>query len=335
MHKIKVLRFGLDYLKFNFLHNLPQKYKNAEFASQFIGVSEKVPKNEVKILGFRFQGVYIRRRTDDILHFEYKGSLVCQLKKLNGFDQISQFIAYSFDFYSTFFCFPELNEFYKKFYEKYGSSARLSRVDIACDLNISMKDFVKSGYTTSFKKSNAYGIDIASGIPETLYFGSKSLKNKRHLIRVYDKLKDSKSKGKFNLYKNYFSYKHVTRIEVEIRSTSCSLLRLYHHDLFDEKLLKEIFTTLCINPKTTKFNILDGLNLKSSTIRKLSVKKEHSVLSQELRFKRLVGSAVGLYNNGYPNILFHMLEGMRDRGAYQNSEELQLLKKTINNYTAK
>lgn len=335
MHRVKVLRFGLDYLKYNFLHNHPQQYKNKEFASQFIGLSENSNETEAKLLGYRFQGFYSRHRTDSIIHFHHNGHRVLLLKKWNGTDQVGSRMAYSFDFYSSFFTFPELKPFIDKFRHKYGHSARVARIDIACDLNIAVKDFMDAGFETRFKKVHKYGESLETGESETVYFGKKTGLNKRHLIRVYNKLLDTTKKKKFALYKDYFSYTNVTRVEVEVRSVTCKEMGITNEDIMDQEVLKSIFTTLCMNPRTTYFHALEALDLESTHIRKLSSSREKKIMAKEDRVKRVIGMSYNLHADGYPNIVYHVIEGMRDRGAYQNSEELQLLQKTINNYTIK
>ncbi len=328
MTNIKLVGFGTDFLKYNF----SEPYENSEFASHFIGLSANSNYRETKWFGYELTGAYDRQGRNDILIFSHEGIPVFRLKKYNGTDKVGMTLAYSLDFYSSYFRIPYLRSFYRQFREKYGKYGRVSRLDIACDLAISMQDFVDAGWGTSFKELNKYRESTKTGVPQSIYFGTKDIKNKRHLIRVYDKKADTIAKGKFHLFKDYFTYDHVIRIETEIRSTSCRELGLTDVDAFDTKALESVFRTLCLNKRTTFLKVLENLKFKDATARRLTLKGEFKALSEQDRFKRFIGAGVGMWEAKYPNIMLHLIEGMWEKGAYQNREELLLLRKTINNY---
>jgi hypothetical protein len=63
----------------------------------------------------------------------------------------------------------------------------------------------------------------------------KNSKNKRQLIRVYDKIRDIKEKKKIALYKDYLIEKNVTRVELEIRPELAKVRQ--YLDVFDNALL--------------------------------------------------------------------------------------------------
>lgn len=326
MTKTKVLRFSLDYLKFNY----PRDQKMSDFA--MLMINAKNGEHNVKFLNTWFEQEYDVIRKNGILKLKYKGHTVIQIKQYNVNDQVGGYISYAIDFYSSFFSLKDMWPLYQEFDRKYAIKGKVSRVDICCDLNISVGDFIKAGYKTNFKKSNTYGVDLATGVPETIYFGSKASRNKRHLIRIYDKLLDTTNRKKYELYKDYFNYNAVTRVEIELRSTSCKELGLSSDNIRDRKTLQEVFTSICINPRTTHFQALDDLSLKTSKVRKMTVKREVEALKPEKKFKRLAGMAYNLFNAGYTNICIQLFDELRERGAYQNQEELLELQENITNY---
>lgn len=315
---LEVIHFGIDYLRYNFF----EPYKNSEFASFFIGLSENSNYRDAWWFGYHFDTTYARARSEDILHFKFEGVPVFQLKKYNGQDEIGSKLGYSFDFYSAFYAKPFLRNFYREFMRKYGSSCKVGRLDIAVDLSCQVQDVLVAGYKTNYRKLNRFGEDINTGEPETVYFGSKSPKNKRHFVRIYDKLLDSKQKGKFELYRDYFSYNQVTRIEVEIRSSACRELSITTDDIADEAKIKEIFTSLCLNPRTTYFNILGGLGLESKELRKLSADREQQVLAKDKKVKRVVGMIRNLKEkDGLENVVYVILLELLELGIYSNPED--------------
>lgn len=314
MTKTKVLRFSLDYLKFNY----PRDQKMADFA--MLMINAKNGEHKVKFLNTWFENEYTVVRKNGILKLKHKGYNIMQIKQYNLGDQVGAYIGYAVDFYSVFFSLPELWPLYQEFERKYAPKGKVARVDICCDLAIAIGDFLKAGYKTNFKKSNTYGVDLETGIPETIYFGSKSSKNKRHLIRIYDKLLDTENRKKYALYRDYFSYDHVTRVEIELRSTSCKELGLTAENIRDRETLQEVFTSICINPRTTHFQALDKLELKSSKVRKMTISRESQVLNKKKRFKRLVSMGYNLTQDGYKNIYLNFFEEMEKKGAYPNQE---------------
>jgi len=63
----------------------------------------------------------------------------------------------------------------------------------------------------------------------------KNSKNKRQLIRVYNKNLDIIQKQKIGLYQDYLLFDDITRIELEIRSELAK--NRHYKELFDDALL--------------------------------------------------------------------------------------------------
>ena len=108
---------------------------------------------------------------------------------------------------------------------------------------------------------------------ETLYIWEKKYsKNKRQLIRVYDKIKDIRNKKKNEIYANYLVNEPITRIEIEVRSELAK--NVYFLDLFNNKILLRIFK----NYIHKHCNIFDELPWEKITL----YKKKYAKIDPEL-----------------------------------------------------
>jgi len=112
---------------------------------------------------------------------------------------------------------------------------RCIRFDICIDLLVDINDFLKN--IDNVKTSRIYK---KSGKIEIYYIWEvKNGLNKRQLIRIYNKKLDLTQKKKFNLYKDYFTYDNITRIELEVRAELAN--NRNYEDVFDDSLLIGIF----------------------------------------------------------------------------------------------
>lgn len=114
---------------------------------------------------------------------------------------------------------------------------KTKRFDIACDITIDIESILEN--FTELKQRwatfNGQWWEI-----ETRYIWEKQkTKNKRQLIRIYNKLADIRNKKKNELYADYLLNNHVTRIELEVRSELAK--NMYYIDLFNTKILFKIF----------------------------------------------------------------------------------------------
>ena len=111
--------------------------------------------------------------------------------------------------------------------------SRIRRFDVCLDLR---GWEVRDVQSRLFAKIPTAWSDInGRGGPETLYLGTfKRSVNKLSLVRIYDKIKDVRKKGKHLLYPEYAaSDEPIARVEVEFRSSLCrqvELGRLLDHD---------------------------------------------------------------------------------------------------------
>mgnify|MGYP006410454705 FL=1 len=70
---------------------------------------------------------------------------------------------------------------------------------------------------------------------ETQYIWDKKKRNKRQVIRIYNKIVDIQGKKKNNLYQDYLTQTHITRLELEVRSELAK--NRHYSDLFDIQIL--------------------------------------------------------------------------------------------------
>jgi hypothetical protein len=175
-----------------------------------------------------------------------------------------------------------------------------------------------------------FGYDEKTGGCETRYFGEKQSKNKRHLIRVYDKLKDSQDKQKLKLFRAYFKYDNVTRVEVEIRSTTCKSLLITPLKLGDMDFLESVYRTLLINSSGTYFDALKNISLADAQ----KIKHDRNKVELPMRrleiSKRFFGVAQGLHTSGADPIGY-LIEKFSKMGVYQDSNNLKKLEEIVHN----
>lgn len=134
-------------------------------------------------------------------------------------------------------CFRMLTEDKIIFFLDQFNLTKTKRFDIACDITIDIETILSN---FSILKQRWATFNGQWWEVETRYIGEKQkTKNKRQLIRIYNKLVDIKNKKKNYLYADYLLNDHVTRIEIEVRSELAK--NMYYIDLFNSKLLFSIF----------------------------------------------------------------------------------------------
>lgn len=120
----------------------------------------------------------------------------------------------TFDFYSSFFSWVEAYEF---LHEAQGYPHRVLRCDLALDVAGYTPDQISDKVMTRLSRTRYAEKD---GISQTIYIGD--LKSKRKLLRIYDKLLDSKKKNKTELYPDLMLHSVVSRVELELRTQACN-----------------------------------------------------------------------------------------------------------------
>lgn len=121
------------------------------------------------------------------------------------------------------------------FLEWYFYLFKCFRFDICIDLKFETNTILEN-----FNKLNTWKEFIKFWKVETRYiWESNKYKNKRQLIRIYNKILDINEKNKHKLYKNYLIEDNITRIELEIRSELAK--NIIYTDLFDNYIISWIF----------------------------------------------------------------------------------------------
>lgn len=142
---------------------------------------------------------------------------------------------YRLQFYGAFFNGARrgnfiIQPFFSGFIEDVQSGAvshSVSRVDICADVSGYTPKEIKEGIKgTRLKRMSMLNEDADTKQFQTFYYGDKRRDRSTWFARVYDKLVDSRNKGKEKFYADYFQFERVTRIELEIHSDTCRLFKL-------------------------------------------------------------------------------------------------------------
>ena len=324
--KPQLLHFGIDYIRLVF----PKLFTSPDFTDFFVGLSANSNYREIDWFGFHFTLDYTYSGSRKTLKFTYDGYPIIYLVEYADMGAVAQNISYSLDIYGSAFYIPELQQFFSQFWRHIGCHGKVTRLDLACDVMCTPKQFLDAGYVTQFPKGSKYGLNEKTGDCETRYFGEKKPKNKRHLIRVYDKLLDSQGKQKTKLFSHYFQFENVTRIEVEIRSTTCKSLKITPYKLGDYDFLESTFKTLAINPSGTCFNALIGFDMANVAKLKLDRKNTDVPMSSLQRSNRFLGMAINLHESNADPVGF-LIDKFAKMGIYQNPIDLKKLTKATHN----
>ncbi len=322
----KIIHFGIDYIRLIFSRYFVIK----ELNDFFIGLSANSNYREIDWYGYHFVLDYTFSGSKRTLKFTYENFPILYLCSYENTGVIGQNISHSIDIYSTAFYIPELQRFFSQFWKNIGFRGKITRLDLACDLICTPKEILDCGYITQFPKGAMLGYNEKNGSCETRYFGEKQSKNKRHLIRIYDKLKDSQKKQKLKLFGAYFQFPNVTRVEVEIRSTTAKSLQITPQKIGDLDFLESVFRTLVINESGTYFNALSNLDLSQAQKIELDRSSVEIPLSRLDISKRFLGMAVNLHESGADPIGF-LIEKFSRLGVYRNSIDWQRLQKSVHN----
>lgn len=170
---------------------------------------------------------------------------------------------------------------------------RTRRFDIAGDVILPIdvvlwefKDLSQRGATFNWKNWEV----------ETRYIGEKqTTKNKRQLIRIYDKQVDIYSKGKVKLFADYLTQTHMTRVELEVRQELAK--NVYYEDLFDVPHILSIYKNY-LYKHTELFESLPGerITLFQKTIETIDPELYQSLFYKEQRRKIFIGHGKWVFN---------------------------------------
>jgi hypothetical protein len=186
-------------------------------------------------------------------------------------------------------------------FSKYADKLSITRLDICVDVDLSVDEFFKEGFETQFKvkETRKFGKKI-----QTQYFGTRNATNKKHFIRVYNKLLDTERKAKFGLYLDYFAYENVTRIEVQLNSQSCKEFGVNLGNIWDAEFLRTIYKSTCINKEGTYFKALDIPEFDNLGIIRRKPPLRSEILDRLNYAKVMLGYAKNLKKVGFDPVEF-------------------------------
>ncbi len=172
---------------------------------------------------------------------------------------------------------------------------RVRRFDIAVDLLIDINSVLSNfkELNQRWATFNGPGWEI-----ETQYIWDKQRRNKRQLIRIYDKIKDTQNRKKNALYKDYLLQEHVTRVELEIRSELAK--NRYWEYLFDIQVLLWILKNY-LWKHTSIFESLPGdkITLFQKKDKNIDSKKYQSTIYRDKRNKVFIWHAKSIFEMWY------------------------------------
>ncbi len=225
--KIETLihHFGLDHLEVFWTFKDETIFEKLDFDnSNYSELDEyKVTKHEV----YKYKYKMVFTKDDYTLFAYYKWLPKGEKQPIATKDYIVV--------YSTAFKLLEYEEVLG-FLEWYANLRYCRRFDICIDLRIWIDHLLK----THFDPYKTWRDYRKSWKTETRYFWEmKNSKNKRQLIRVYNKNLDIIQKNKIALYQDYLIHDNITRIELEIRPELAKVRN--YQDVFDDTLLIWMF----------------------------------------------------------------------------------------------
>lgn len=167
-------------------------------------------------------------------------------------------------FHSTFFMYEELYiwiknkkyQFLYNFINKYFNfdftSQHLHRFDVCVDIVNISKSFLIPYFSDGCFSWHIGKLRNELWFFETDYIGTKSSdKNRNYLIRIYDKIADTRAKKKRSLFWHLNQYDSVIRFEVEFRSEFCKRITSKNEEKYFEEKEYYLITNaldLLINP---------------------------------------------------------------------------------------
>lgn len=193
--------------------------------------------------------------------------------------------------YSTAFKLLEYEEVLW-FLEWYIDLYHCRRFDICIDLKIEIDDLL----TNHFDSYITWRDYRKSWKTETRYYWEmQNSKNKRQLIRVYNKIVDILVKKKINLYQDYLVHDNITRIELEVRP-ELAKVRSYK-EVFNNVILMWIFKNYLHKYSKIFENIeWKKITLFESKKIKLDSEEYQSLYYKNYKKSMFLGYAKTIYN---------------------------------------
>lgn len=262
--KDKVFHFWIDHLEIYWTFKNENIFKKLDFDNS----------NYSEMWNFTYLKTKVPRYLYKIIFFK---------------DNYSMFAYYKWDnkqtiptkdyivIYSTAF---RLNENILLFLESNLELLHCRRFDICLDIkyeiNSLLKYFIDNSTWRDYK--NSWNIETR------YYWQVRNTKNKRYIIRVYNKILDIIEKRKHKLYWDYLLEKYITRVELEIRPELAKKVN-YRELLTDKSILIWIYKNyLCKITDIFKQIKWENITLFNNQYKKLSIEDYQS--SYYKHFKR-------------------------------------------------
>jgi|GEM_PF-7027503 len=314
MKLVRRLRhFGLDYMTLNLgllssypqtpkgisflnsIFDLPHNTTNASEYNSFVwGASSEEVNLQFSSLG-KDQVIYVYRGEHKIMSLRKISSNSNMPPTAKGRYQ------FQINFYGAFFALVRSGDFiFQDYWHPFLSDIQdghirhsLSRVDICADIeNADVKSIQRSiKQKGRMKASSELEIDDLTGIPETVYFGSKS---KDWKARIYNKTKEISAKHKGDLYADYVTSDCITRVEIELHSKPCQEYSITLNRCLDLGFLLGVYEKHLSN-RVAHWGILRFIKseLQKTGCKPIPaerIKLNHNQLSKQDYFRRTVNS---------------------------------------------
>jgi len=193
-------------------------------------------------------------------------------------------------------CFRIITEDRILFFLDQFNLTKTKRFDIACDITIDIETILNN--FSELKQIWATFNGKLGKISTRYIWEKQKTKNKRQLIRIYDKLLEIKDKKKNHLYADYLLNNYMTRTELEVRSELAK--NIYFIDLFNSKILFRIFKNYT-RKHTELFNEFEGkkLTLYSKKVEQIDPELYQSTYYRDKRRNIFLWHAKLVFNLWY------------------------------------
>jgi len=282
-----ILRFEIDFLRFCVT-------EDSHFLDSFFtGLSLNSNTTRFTFLNYVFDCVYFSTNGKQILQFFYEGQNLFVLEKNLGKGAVNY--PYFFIFYGAFFYSDLYPNFLHEFIATFKKNLKLTRFDLALDVQDTVNTVLKSGVKNRLSKTTEFKTGKTT---ETIYLGSKSHLNKKHFCRIYDKKLDSLNKNKTFLQSFYSNFDSVSRIEIQFNSQSCTNFFI-QKNLFNKTHWLKLFDIVLLNKKSIYLNYLKNLDFNEDKIKSLRPLEKQYIPEYSKEYKQIERSALRLQELGF------------------------------------
>ena len=299
--KLPLIDFGLDYLRLKFA----PREEIPLFETWLAGLSANSNQKRLNFLGLPVRVDLVSSEKIRRVNLYDGDRPLLQLSSYRYTEYYDTKQSYRLDFYGGFFSAENFEQQLPAFLNQLAKRHRfdITRADIALDLACTTLD-VRIPKHTQYKRGSTIKENLTTGEYGTRYLGSKEKHNKKHFIRIYNKLEDVSNKEKYYDLRKFAKYPAVTRIEAEIRTASCKTFHLNHRNIFSAEKLQSVFSSLLINPQGTYFPQLKNIFQEVPLIRTTQPATDSECLDKLRTAKYFLAYAKSLVDMGFdPHLL--------------------------------